>query len=105
MVDPSSGPDGPSQRPLGRGFWIAVFLPIAMFLTGLLLMVARGSLGNLGFLLVQLSSGVAVGSTIVCTMMIGSRSGVIMGIVTLVGLGFLYTAIALAGCAPFFSGL
>ena len=96
----------PPKPPLGRAFYInlcAPLLPLGIcFLTSTTAGGAKNSDTPFAFLFLALP--VILGCTLACAIMVGSRKGAGLGVLTFLGLQILYLAIAFAGCLASFSG-
>lgn len=102
--DPSSPPEG---RPFGKTFWIWFFAPIAIFLVGTLLVAISGNTDDrLGtaIVLTLIAGGVAILSSMVCAIMVGTRSGGLAGFLAFCGFVMIYWATAFVGCSLLLGG-
>jgi hypothetical protein len=86
----------PVSTGLGKAFWIAFWLPIALFVAAIA--AVNGRVGGFGGVLVIAAGWAAFVGVFVCTAEVISRSGRLAGLLTFFGMLMLYAAIAFAGC-------
>jgi uncharacterized membrane protein HdeD (DUF308 family) len=91
------------SSPLPSSFWILFAGPILAFVVGLIMFEMKAV--SLGSPLVMLAGFFACISVLVCTAMVGSRSGTAAGVLAFLGTVGLYATVAAAGCSYMFRGL